>query len=261
MGQPTILLTNDDGIDSKGLVAFEEAMSSLGDVWVVAPERNQSSISSAISLREPLRVDERSPQRFAVSGTPADCVYLATNELVDGDIDLCVSGINHGANLADDVLYSGTVAGAIEATLVDIPAIAVSLASRKLEMKPDEAEAVHEALDAGAAFARKLARQVIERRLPRSVLLNVNVPEDADDQTPAVVGKMGRRDYLKEVHQKLDPRGKPYFWLGGAELAFDDLPGSDCNAIARSKISVTPIRLDMTDHRFADELEDWGQVF
>lgn len=245
MSQPTILLTNDDGIDAPGLAALEDALASLGEVWTVAPASEQSAVSQAITLRAPVRVRERGTRRFSISGTPTDCVYVALNRLLD-TVDICVSGINHGANLGDDVLYSGTVAGAIEATLLDVPAVAVSLAGyRDFDF------------DVAGQAGRTLAERVLARGLPRGVFLNCNVPQDARAQDDFTVCKLGRRNYGHVVEKKLDPRKKPYYWLGGAELGFDDLPGSDCNVIAQGNISVTPVHLDMTHYRFARELESW----
>lgn len=246
MSRPTILVTNDDGIYSRGLTALEEALADIGDVWTVAPQSEQSAVSQAISLRTPVRVKERGEQRYAVSGTPTDCVYIALHHIVD-EVDLCVSGINHGANLGDDVIYSGTVAGAIEATLGDIPSIAVSLAGhRDLDF------------DVSSSTAVLLAEQVLERGLPRGVFLNVNVPVGATDDTERVVCKLGRRNYSRDVSQKLDPRNQPYYWLGGSELGFDDMPGSDCNVIADGHISVTPVHLDLTHYRFMDDMSHWA---
>lgn len=245
MSRPTILITNDDGISARGLQALEEALSQVGDVWVVAPESEQSAVSQAITLRLPVRVRKHGERRYAISGTPTDCVYVALNHLID-HVDVCVSGINHGANLGDDVIYSGTVAGAIEATLVDVPSIAVSLAAyRNLDF------------DASAHAARVLTEQVLENGLPRGVFLNVNVPRQAVPGTEIVVCKLGRRNYGRVVEEKFDPRKRPYYWLGGAELGFDDLPGSDCNIISEGKISLTPVHLDLTHYSFAKELEHW----
>lgn len=245
MAKPTILLTNDDGIDAAGLAALESALAGLGEVWVVAPASEQSAVSQAITLRAPVRVRDRGTRRFSISGTPTDCVYVALNRLVK-NADICVSGINHGANLGDDVLYSGTVAGAIEATLLDVPAVAVSLAGYK------DFE-----FGVAAQAARALAEQVLRRGLPRGVFLNCNVPQDARPGADFQICKLGRRNYSPMVEKKLDPRQNPYYWLGGSELGFDDLPGSDCNAIARGLVSVTPVHLDMTHYRFARELESW----
>lgn len=245
MARPTILVTNDDGIHARGLSALADALAELGDVWVVAPQTEQSAVSQAISLRTPVRVHQHGERRYAVSGTPTDCSYVALNHLID-HVDVCVSGINHGANLGDDVIYSGTVAGAIEATLVDVPSIAVSLAAyRNLDFTP------------AADVAVRLTRHVLDQGLPRGVFLNVNVPREATADTELVICKLGRRNYARGVEEKLDPRRRPYYWLGGAELGFDDIPGSDCNAIADGKISVTPVHLDLTHYEFIKEMRTW----
>ena len=246
MTSPNILVTNDDGVDAEGLRALEEAMQPLGNVVVVAPDSEQSGVGHGISLHNPLRVRRHGDDRYSVSGTPADCVYFALNELLDETPDLCVSGINHGANLADDLIYSGTVAGAREATLCDVPAVAVSLAT----YRPEE-------FSVAADFSARIAGDVLDRGLPRDVLLNVNVPSDADSDTPTRVAKLGRRNYQRFVTRKEDPQKRPYFWLGSSELTFDDIPGSDCNAITQSSITVTPVHMDRTHYAFMRELREW----
>ncbi len=248
MKRPLILLTNDDGYTSAGLAALRAAIEPLGEVWVVAPATEQSAISHAITLWDPVRIVEREERVYSVSGTPTDCVYVAVNHILDRRPDLCVSGINHGANLGDDVMYSGTVAGAAEACLFDIPSVAVSLASYRSRE-----------FDKAADAARRVAQAVLNRGLPRGVLLNVNVPRDvANDHIQ--VTKLGRRTYGAQVTEKRDPRNKSYYWIGGAELGFDDIPGSDCNAISRDSITVTPVHLDLTHYRFMKELADWGEL-
>lgn len=246
--EPLILVTNDDGVDAAGIQALREAMEPIGEVWVVAPKDEQSAVSGAISLRDPLRVREHGARRLAVSGTPTDCVYVALNHVLDRRPDVCVAGINHGANLGDDVLYSGTVAGAIEATMCDVPALAFSLAgygSRNFRPAMDH--------------ATELTRKVMDRDLPRSVFLNVNFPSDVAPDTPSRVTKLGRRNYGRVVAEKKDPRGRSYFWLGGAELGFDDIPGSDCNAVSEGVVSVTPVDLDLTHYRFMREMSEWSE--
>lgn len=247
MKRPAILVTNDDGIHAPGIAALAQAMESLGDVWVVAPASEQSAVSHAISLRTPLRVSHMGERRLAVTGTPADCVYVALHHLLPEVPALCVSGINHGANLGDDVIYSGTVAGAIEGTLADIPSIAFSLAAHR----PED-------FSVSAQFATVLAKQVLAEGLPRGVYLNVNVPEQRLAGNAAQVTKLGRRNYRRTVVEKLDPRSSPYYWLGGAELGFDDMPGSDCNAVAAGMISVTPVHVDMTHYALMREIRDWS---
>lgn len=246
MSRPLILVTNDDGIDAAGIEALSKAMEPLGEVWVVAPKDEQSAVSSAISLRHPLRVWKRGERRLAVSGTPTDCVYIALNHLLERRPTICVSGINHGANLSEDVIYSGTVAGAIEATICDIPSIAFSFAGRGGFN-----------FSAAQEHARKIVEIFLGRGIPRGVLINVNFPPDLDGETESVLTKLGRRNYGREVVAKTDPRGREYYWLGGAELGFDDMPGSDCNAVVDSKISVTPVHLDLTHYAYMREMAGW----
>ena len=246
---PLILLTNDDGYASEGLTALREAIDGLGEVWVVAPATEQSAISHAITLWDPIRITEHAERVYSVTGTPTDCVYVAVNHVLSRRPDLCISGINHGANLGDDVMYSGTVAGAAEACLFDIPAVAVSLASYRSRT-----------FQVAAAAARRIATSVLRRGLPRGVFLNVNVPRDATAASDIAITKLGRRTYGTKVTEKLDPRNRSYYWIGGSELGFDDIPGSDCNAIARNHISVSPVHVDMTHYRFMRELAEWSEL-
>lgn len=247
--KPLILLTNDDGYSAQGLRSLYAAMQDLGEVWVVAPATEQSAISHAITLWDPVRIVDQDERAYAVTGTPTDCVYIAVNHILERRPALCVSGINHGANLGDDVIYSGTVAGAAEACLFDIPSIAVSLASYRSRE-----------FDAAAAIARRVAESVLQRGLPRGVFLNVNVPRDATKKSPIEVTKLGRRTYGAIVTEKKDPRNKSYYWIGGSELGFDDIPGSDCNAIARERVSLSPVRLDLTHYRFMRDLQSWDEL-
>lgn len=246
VSRPLILVTNDDGIDAAGIDALSRAVELLGEVWVVAPKDEQSAVSSAISLRHPLRVWRRGERRVAVSGTPTDCVYIALNHLLKRRPTICVSGINHGANLSEDVIYSGTVAGAIEATICDIPSIAFSFAGRG-----------GYDFEATQGHVQEIVKVFLGRGIPRGVLINVNFPPDLTKETPSVLTKLGRRNYGRGVVAKTDPRGQEYYWLGGAELGFDDMPGSDCNAVVNSKISVTPVHLDLTHYNYMRELKGW----
>jgi 5'-nucleotidase len=243
-----VLLTNDDGIDAPGLHALEVAFESLGEVWVVAPATEQSGVSSSLSLHDPVRVKRFGERRMAVTGTPVDCVYMALQHLLPRQPAICVSGINIGANLGDDVLYSGTVAAAMEATLCDVPAVAVSHAARGRQ---------HD-FSAAAQIARRVAEEVLARGLPREVLLNVNVPRGVSAEAPLVVSRLGRRNYERRVTEQRDPRGGAYYWIGGAEIDFDDLPGSDCNAVAAGHASISPVHVDMTHYRFMRELREWS---
>jgi len=221
-------------------------MGSLGEVWVVAPEVEQSAASHAISLHRPLRIRKVRERWFSVDGTPTDCAYLAIHHLMkDEPPRIAVSGINHGPNLADDVIYSGTVAAAMEATLLGVPAIAFSLATRRrFEFGPS------------ARFARALVAAALAGPLPERLLLNVNVPEGEPEGYR--VTRLGRHTYGNEVVEKLDPRGRRYYWIGGTGYQHEDIAGSDCTAVlAERLVSVTPMLLDLTDAGRMAELGEW----
>jgi 5'-nucleotidase len=240
-----ILLSNDDGVNAPGLVALAAAFPD-DEVWVVAPDREQSASSHSISLHRPLRLHELGPRRFSVDGTPTDAVYMGLNLVMrDSPPDLVISGVNHGPNLGNDVLYSGTVAAAMEGALLGRPAIAVSLAS-----------APPHAFEHATAFAAALAKRVMRAPPAAPVLLNVNVP-------PGPVkgyrfAHLGRRTYGNEVLEKRDPRGRKYYWIGGEGVVNEDIPHSDCNCIFKDGVvSITPLRLDWTHTALLDELRSW----
>jgi 5'-nucleotidase len=245
MGSPLILVSNDDGLQSAGLAALAEALAPLGQIVVVAPDREQSACSHALTLHRPLRIDEVEPRRYAVDGTPTDCVNLAINAILKTRPALLVSGINRGANLGDDVTYSGTVSAAMEGTLLGVPSIALSLIGRGV-------------FDFGiaAAFATRLARWVLEHGLPPDTLLNVNVPQEFEGPAPraVVLTRMGRRRYGDAIVEKIDPRGRKYYWIGGEDVPFVAEEGTDFHAVHQGLISVTPIHLDLTNYRTLDAL-------
>ncbi|WP_342382014.1 5'/3'-nucleotidase SurE [Myxococcus stipitatus] len=248
MPKPRILVSNDDGYFSEGLQALVEAVSPLGEVWVVAPDREQSAASHAISLHRPLRIKEVRERWFAVDGTPTDCAYLAIVHLLkDARPTLMVSGINHGSNLAEDVTYSGTVAAAMEGALLGIPAIAFSLVARgTFDFAP------------AARFARSIVTTALERPLPKRMLLNVNIPGGVEPEGYSVT-RLGRHSYGYNVVEKEDPRGRKYYWIGGSEYQHEDIPGSDCNAVHMGRrVSVTPLHLDLTDHGRLEDLGSWN---
>ncbi len=245
--RPRILVSNDDGYFSDGIQALVDAVSPLGEVWVVAPDREQSAASHAISLHRPLRIKEIRERWYAVDGTPTDSAYLAIHHILkDARPDIMVSGINHGANLADDVTYSGTVAAAMEAALLGVPAIAFSLVSRApFDFKP------------ATRFAHALVKAALSRPKPPRMLLNVNIPGGVDPQGYAVT-RLGRHSYGYDVTENVDPRGRKYYWIGGSEYEHEDIPGSDCNAVHLEKrVSVTPLHLDLTDHSRLADLAGW----
>jgi 5'-nucleotidase len=235
--RPRVLVSNDDGHQSEGIRALVDAVEPLAEVWVVAPEAEQSASSHAISIHRPLRLREVRERWFAVDGTPTDCAWLGIHQVLRGrPPQLVVSGINHGPNLADDVTYSGTLAVAMEASIIGVPAIAFSLAGRP----PHD-------FGAAARFARALVAAALAQPLPPNLLLNVNVPAGVEPDGYAVT-RLGKHSYGSDVVEKVDPRGRKYYWIGGNEYQHEDIPGSDCNVVLRERrVSVTPLMLDLTD--------------
>jgi 5'-nucleotidase len=246
--QPRILVSNDDGYFSDGLRALVDAVSPLGEVWVVAPDREQSAASHSLSLFRPLRITPIRERWYSVDGTPADSAYLAIHHLLKDDRPrIMVSGINHGANLADDVNYSGTVAAAREAALLGIPAIAFSLVSRA----PFD-------FQHAARFARSLvAAALAQPQLPPRMLLSVNVPRG--EPKGYAITRLGRHSYGYDVVEKEDPRGHKYYWIGGSSYQHEDIPGSDCNAVHKQRfISVTPLHFELTDPLALKDMVNWN---
>ena len=238
MTSPLILVTNDDGIRAPGLRMLAEALQPLGTVEVYAPESQQSAVGHSVSLHKPLRVTTLEPGWHMVDGTPTDCVMLAVRSLLGRKPDLVVSGINPGANLGDDVTYSGTVAGAFEGMLLGIPSIAVS----DVSYSP-----LHQATS-GLVGAR-VARYVLDKGLPPDTTLNVNVPDVPFDQLKGLaITRMGRRSYQDDIVQRTDPRGGIYYWIGGDEPTHIMESGTDFEAIEAGKVSITPLHRDLTHH-------------
>ncbi len=233
-----ILVCNDDGIRSEGIQALARALEPLGEVYVVAPDREQSAAGHSLTLHRPLRVEEIAPRQIAIDGTPTDCVNLAVSGILPMRPGLVVSGINKGANIGDDITYSGTVSAAMEGTLLGIPSLAVSLAGRS-------------SFDfvAAAEFSARLVAQVIERGLPPDTLLNVNVPDrPRESMTGFRITRQGKRRFSEALIEKTDPRGKKYYWIGGDELGFVLEPGTDYAALLEGAVSITPIHLDLTHY-------------
>lgn len=249
-----ILVTNDDGVQSEGILALRRALDPIGETMVVAPDRNWSAAGHYRKLFDPLRAWEvrladGSPA-LACDGTPADCVALAMMGLIEARPDLVVSGINHGANLGDDLIYSGTVAAAMEGVIYGLPAIAVSL--------DGHSDQIWDFRAAGAALHRLVAA-IRVHELPTGVLLNVNVPAGPPEAIAGMrVTRLGRRIYRDELIIRHDPRGRPYYWIGGAAPEADLQEGTDVSAVAAGYVSVTPIHLDLTSHTWIDRLREWG---
>lgn len=249
--RPRILVTNDDGIESRGLAALAAALRPLGDVVVVAPDTNQSAVSHLKTMWRPLRVRDRTladgTPAHAVDGSPADCVSLAFLGLVEGPFDLVAAGINFGANIGDDIAYSGTVSAAMEGVINGCPSMAVSL---------DDFAGVDFTLAASAAAT--VARAILTRGLEPGQLLNVNVPAMAPEACAGFeVTRLGKRVYQDVLVRREDPRGVPYYWFGGQPPTGVATPGTDVWAVQNGRVSVTPIHLELTAERFLDRLRGW----
>jgi 5'-nucleotidase len=242
--RPTILVTNDDGIYSPGLKALAGALEEMGEVYVVAPDRERSAAGHALTLHKPLRATEVAPRWYVVDGTPTDCVTLGVMGMLKKKPDLLASGINLGANLGDDITYSGTVSAAFEGTLLGIPSFAISAV-----------EPLRQDLSAAAVFAARLAVVMLERGLPRDTLLNVNVPPG--ELNGVEVTRQGKRSYNELIVEKIDPRGKTYYWIGGGEPTWEHLGGTDYEVVMEGKVSITPLHLDLTNYNATVALKNW----
>ena len=242
-----ILLSNDDGYFSPGLAALADALSHVADITVVAPERDRSGASNSLTLDRPLFVRRSSAGFFYVNGTPTDCVHLAVTGLLDKLPDMVVSGINHGANMGDDTIYSGTVAAATEGFLLGIPSIAMSIASKSGEH---------------FATAARVARDLVERysrsRSPAPMLLNVNVPDVSYAELRGTeVTRLGRRHKAEPVVRSTNPRGETVYWVGAAGSAQDAGAGTDFHAVANGRVSITPLQIDLTHYESLESVRRW----
>ena len=243
---PEILITNDDGIHSPGLRSLANSLRKLGKVTIVSPDREMSSISHAISLHRPLRIEELGDGYFKVDGTPADCVYLGAIKILEKKPALVASGINKGPNMGEDVVYSGTVAAALEATILNIPAFSISLASfEEFVFAP------------AASFAYFLAKKIIEEGLPTATFLNVNIPPGKIKGVK--ITSQGRRYYREKVEEQIDPRGRKSYWIGGESSNLRRQPGSDIEAINEGNISITPLQLDFTNYGALNSIGCWTE--
>jgi 5'-nucleotidase len=243
-----VLVTNDDGITSPALYGLREQLRDLGRVFIVAPDRDQSATSHSLTLYRPMRIETPEPDVFAVDGTPTDCVLAATHGLLPVRPDLVVSGVNRGPNMGDDVFYSGTVAAAIEGAMQGLPALAVSLV-----VSPGLADFTY-----ACAFTRRLVEIVNARGLPPKSVLNVNVPAlPAAEIRGVEVTKLGTRVYDDALIERLDPRGRKYYWIGGDAPVWEPEPESDFLAVHEGRVSVTPLHLDLTDAGLRGRLAAW----
>ena len=244
-----ILLSNDDGYMAQGIRVLRRRLSDLAEVTVVAPDRNRSGASNSLTLDVPLRVLEIEPGLYCVQGTPTDCVHLAITGFFDFEHDMVVSGVNDGANLGDDVLYSGTVAAAIEGRFLGLPTLAVSLCTRP-------GSGGH--FETGAAVAHRLIAEMLARPLDASLILNVNVPDVPLEALRGFRGtRLGYRHRSEPIIPARDPRGRPVYWVGPAGSQQDAGPGTDFHAIDAGYVSVTPLQIDLTRHAALPSLQGW----
>jgi 5'-nucleotidase len=242
-----ILISNDDGYLAKGINVLTDALEQVADVVVVAPDRNRSAASSSLTLDRPLRVSKVSENRFSVDGTPSDCVHLALTGFLDYEPDLVVSGINHGSNLGDDVIYSGTVAAALEGRFLGLPTIAVSLAGHNLEH-----------FDTAARVAAELVQMLDRSMLASDVVLNVNVPDKPYESLRGMKAtRLGFRHKAEQVLKDKDPYGRPIYWVGPAGKGQDAGEGTDFHAIEHGYVAITPLIVDLTRHNAIAGISDW----
>lgn len=244
-----ILLTNDDGIHSEGIFELEKALREIADVYVIAPASEMSGASHSLTLARPLRIRQIDDRHWTVDGTPTDCVTLAINQILPPDErpHICASGINHGPNLGDDATYSGTVAGALEATILGVPGIAFSLVSRQTDM-----------FAVAARFSAQMVQKALDEGLPTGTLLNINIPKG--EIKGVRVTKQGFKNARPIISEHIDPRGKPYYWIGELREGFHAEGGTDFEAIADGYVSVTPMRSDLTDHQAIAGLRHWDDL-
>jgi 5'-nucleotidase len=246
-----ILISNDDGYRARGIIALREALKGLGDLTVVAPDRNRSGASNSLTLDVPLHVAQAEPDVYFIQGTPTDCVHLAISGLFPFEPDMVVSGINDGSNLGDDVLYSGTVAAATEGRFLGKPAVAISLNTDGLR-----GDATRH-FETGAHFARIIV-EMLQANPWRRAVLNVNIPNIPIADVKGIrVTRLGNRHRAEAVIRAEDPRGRPVYWIGPAGAGQDAGPGTDFNAVAEGYVSVTPLTVDLTNHAALAELRGW----
>ena len=253
--QPKILVTNDDGIHSAGIYALYQAMTNIGEAYVVAPDSEQSAVGHAITISDPLRVKEFEKNGkffgWAVNGTPADCVKLAIKALLGFEPDLVVSGINQGSNTATNVIYSGAVSAATEGTIMGIPSVAFSLTTfQRCDLSP------------AAEVAQTIAQMVLKNGLPEGTLLNVNIPPLSRDEIRGIkVTRQGKARYEETFEKRVDPMNRTYYWMGGTKVILDTEEDIDDVAITNNYVSVTPLQYDLTDYRVLPELKNWNWNF
>jgi len=244
-----ILVSNDDGYLATGINVLTDALAEIADVVVVAPDRNRSAASNSLTLHDPLRLDKVAENRYRVNGTPSDCVHLALTGFLEEEPDLVVSGINHGANLGDDVIYSGTVAAAMEGRFLGFPTIAVSLVGRRMQH-----------FDTAARVATELVQRLERHPMPSDFIFNVNVPDLPYDELTGIRStRLGFRHKSEPVVRAEDPHGRTIYWVGPAGKGQDSGEGTDFNAIDEGAVAVTPLKVDLTRHEALPRVAGWLQ--
>ncbi|MCL4321908.1 MAG: 5'/3'-nucleotidase SurE [Deltaproteobacteria bacterium] len=258
-----ILLSNDDGVYATGINILFEELKKFADVVIVAPDRERSASSHSLTIDRPLRVNEIKPDIFSVDGTPTDAVNIAVHSVLKSKPDLIISGINYGGNICDDVIYSGTVSAAMEGAIMGIKSIAVSLVVNKgggyLPKDPSLEDNLELSFQKAAEFVSNLASAVHKHSLPEYTLLNVNIPQtiiNKQNSFEYLVTRQGKRYFEDFVVEKIDPRGRKYYWIWGKNIRFEDVEGSDYEAVHNGLISVTPIHLDMTNYKAMEKLKN-----
>jgi 5'-nucleotidase len=239
---PVILVTNDDGIGSPGLASLYDAMKELGSTYIVAPDRERSAVSHSLTMHRPLKVEKIGPRKYSVNGTPTDCVAIGINKILPERPAFVASGINRGANLGDDITYSGTVSAAIESTIMGIPAFAVSLV-----MLPRGDVSHH--FETAARISAQIGNYILGHSLPYDTLLNINVPDIPPSQIRGIkVTRQGKRVYDDAIQETFDPHGETHYWIGGGQPFWEHGEDTDIQAVLDNSISVTPIHLDLTNY-------------
>lgn len=242
-----ILVSNDDGVLASGIAALVQELSKVASIEVMAPDRNRSGASNSLTLSRPLRARRLDNGHYSVEGTPTDCVHLALTGFFDNGFDMVVSGINHGANLGDDILYSGTVAAAMEGRSLGLPALAISMVG----------DNIHH-YETGALIAKQLVMKLQTHSLPSQTILNVNVPDVLPQDIKGLqVTRLGTRHTAAPIVKEFDPRGHPMYWIGPPGPEADAGPGTDFYAVNQGYVSVTPLHLDMTHYKLFDRVSDW----
>ena len=242
-----ILISNDDGVYAPGIMVLSQALEKIAGIHVVAPDRNRSGASNSLTLSNPIRMKKIENGFISVEGTPTDCVHIALTGMLDESVDMVVAGINAGANLGDDVLYSGTVAAATEGRFLGLPAMAVSLVGDKLKH-----------YDTAAIITAKLVKRIHQATLPPQTILNVNVPDLPIDQIEGIdVTRLGTRHCAEPTIKEMDPRGQPIYWVGPPGAQEDAGPGSDFYAIENNRVSVTPLKVDLTNYETLAQVSEW----